>query len=801
MSGTDILSTPGDPRPVVQTRVARGGREGTSGKATLADGAGPGRRGRTRRHSSPSGGSGPRVPGDRALWTLDARERPPGVAGPAGLAAAASAVALWPYTSVIRPGAWTFTVVSVILVVALVGMAVRRWQRHRRAALRSLLAMLGQAVAATTLLTAVIAPEGAFMGLLPTTTTLEHFGLLAGQAYQEVLFGSAPLDDTPALRAMLGIGFAVIAILLDHLVTERLSLLAGLVVATVGAVPMIVTLGDANLVWFVMLAVLLLLLLRHGVRHGRTGPRRASAPIAIGVGAGAVALALVVTPGLPVSATWIGVGASVELNPTLRLGEDLRRPTASEVMTVATTAQIAPYLRIATLSRFDGDVWHPDESELTPLADGFGAPEWTDAIATREQRTSIRVLGVSSSWLPVPYPATSVQGVGGNWRVMPINRTVSSRTADASGEDYTVTSAVVAPTLEQIKASRAAVAPGALATLEEIPEVVARTAAEVTADAETDYDRLIALQSWFRAEFDYSLETPVEEGFDGTGAEAVARFLEVRAGYCIHFAGAFALMAQSMDMPVRIVVGYLPGHPTEEKRGDEFVYSVSSDQLHAWPEVHFDGIGWVPFEPTTSLGVPTSFLPGQTSGGTGTAPATPAPSTAPSPAATGGPELERDDVDGQAVGGDSLRRLDPAPVMLVTAVILVVVLLPGAFRRGVRYVRRRRAARGDAYAAWTEVRATLVDLGLPVSDAETPRTRGAHLVERGADAVAVQRLVGAVERASFARSPGETGDLSDALRSVLDALGRSVDGRDRVRALLLPRSLVAQSPARATVMA
>src|SRR5690606_32006333 len=108
---------------------------------------------------------------------------------------------------------------------------------------------------------------------------------------------------------------------------------------------------------------------------------------------------------------------------------------------------------------------------------------------------------------------------------------------------------------------------------------------------------------------------PVEEDFDGTGADAVARFLDVRSGYCIHFAGAFALMAQTLEMPVRVVVGYLPGTRTDERRGDETIYSVRSDQLHAWPEVHFEGIGWVPFEPTASLGVPTAFLPSLTGGG------------------------------------------------------------------------------------------------------------------------------------------------------------------------------------------
>jgi len=171
----------------------------------------------------------------------------------------------------------------------------------------------------------------------------------------------------------------------------------------------------------------------------------------------------------------------------------------------------------------------------------------------------------------------------------------------------------------------------------ELPEVIGETAAGVTADATNDYDRLIALQSWFRSQFSYSLETPVDEGFDGTGADAVARFLDVKSGYCIHFAGAFALMAESLDMEVRIVVGYLPGALTETTRGDEAVYSVSSDQLHSWPEVLFPGVGWVPFEPTASLGVPTSFSAAATAGGGSGGAATPLRPPPPAPSRRRGP--------------------------------------------------------------------------------------------------------------------------------------------------------------------
>lgn len=734
----------------------------------------------------------------RASWTeaaesADRRERALAIGL---LTACAGFIALWPYTSVIAAGSWSFASVAVIIVVTATGAAARYLGARRRG--HATWALLAQVAVAACVLTSTLLPHTAVLGIIPTDSTVRALPLLTAQALEQVQFGTAPLEDTPGLQAVMAIGFAVITIILDHLVAQRLALLAIILVAAVGATPMIISVADANIPWFVLLAILTLFLLRHSTRHDRRRARRASTGVALGVGGAAIVAALVITPVLPVSASWVGAGTAVQLNPSLRLGDDLRRPMPADVITLATTAATAPYLRIATLSGFDGQVWHADESDTRPLSDGFGEEEWAEDVAAAERRTSIRVVGVSSSWLPVPYPATKLAGASSGWEIMPGNRTVVSQTRDAAGEDYTVTAATVQPALEQIRASSASLGPVDAPAPDDLPPVIAETAREVTAGADNDYDRMIALQAWFRSEFSYSLDAPVDGGFDGTGADAVAEFLDVRSGYCIHFAGAFALMAQSLELPVRIVVGYLPGRLTDEKRGDEFVYVVSSDQLHSWPEVRFDGIGWVPFEPTASLGVPTGFQPAAVEGGPSTGPTTPAPSTAPSTAPTSGPELDEELDGSSAAGGDSLQRVDAAPVMLVTAGVLLALLLPALIRLLVRTRRRARARDGDAAIAWRELRATLTDLGLPVSDADSPRARGVGLIERGADAEAVGILVDAIERASYAPGSANAGDLTGALARVSADLHHHVDTRSRAAALLLPRSLFALDTSRIT---
>lgn len=711
---------------------------------------------------------------------------------PAVLAATAGLVAMWPFTAVIAPGAWSFAVLAVIVVTALTGMAMRTLLRRRAAWLRDLATISAQILVAAGTVTQLVAGDTAIFGVVPTELSLRAFQGLAAAAWEEVVFGSAPLEATPALEASMAAGFAVVAILLDQLVAQRGAVIASLLTATVGAMPMIVTLGATDVVWFVGLGILVLVLFRYTAAQDPESPRRSSGAVAAGVGVAALASTLIIAPALPVSTTLAGTGVGVTVDASLRLGDDLRRPDPVEVLTLATTANSAPYLRLTTLSRFDGRVWQPDRGDLQAQSEGFGPDEWSSDIATEDQSTSIRILRMSSSWLPVPYPALSVQGLPPAWGLNPENRTIASRDADAVGNDYTVRSMRVAPTLEQIRALSAAdpvVDPGTDPV--DLPDVIGETAREVTAEETNDYDRLIAMQSWFRSQFTYSLETPVDEGFDGTGADAVAQFLDVRSGYCIHFAGAFALMAESLGMEVRIVVGYLPGVRTDSTRGDEAVYSVSSDQLHSWPEVLFPGVGWVPFEPTASLGVPTAFAAGATSGGGSGGAATPAPTTAPSAEQSSGPEIERGDAGDNTGATGQLRTLDPTPVMLVTLGALVVLLLPALIRAAVRFDRRRRAGRGDAASAWIELRATMLDLRIPLSDAESPRQRGADLVrDNGVDAAAMRLLTDAVEHASYARPSGAaSAALDEALSTALQQLRRSVDRPARVRAFLLPRSL------------
>lgn len=717
-------------------------------------------------------------------------------------------VALWPLSAVIQPGRWSLAAAGTATAVILAGVLIRRLLNRRPAV--AIPVALVVAVLAGSVVLSLLEPRYRQAGFpLPDPGAI---GLLLGEAGTQIARGVAPLPTTPELDVLVALGAGVLALLLDVLIAVlRVPLAAGLLIAGIGVIPATVVPGGGSPVWFVGLAIAVLLLLRVRIRPFRADPAdpdatdtARTAPPArvrlgatVGIGAIAVVTALVVSPIVPLSSAGLDLGVGTRLDATLRLGDDLRRPTPTTALTLLTTASSAPYTRIATLSDFDGKEWRADAPGTAALGDAFGPVAAAEGVTVREDRTVIRTIGITGEHLPVPYQATAVRGLDGTWAGMPENRTVVAVNADAADQNYTVQASEVVPTAEQIQASTAAGsdAPAALRALPEgMPPVIAEQARTVVGAAATDYDRLIALQTWFRSGFRYSLETPVEEGFDGSGADAVARFLSVREGYCVHFAGAFALMARSLGMPTRIVVGYLPGSPTEKNEDGRQIYAVTSDQLHAWPEVYFQGLGWIPFEPTATRGVPTRFAAASTgAGGDGSAPSagpTPAPTSS---TATTAP-TDRGDRDPGSAAPVAQRPLDPMPVLWTVLAVLLVLLLPAAARGGQRAIRMGRARRGDPGAAWAEIRDTLRDLGLPASGAESPRARGERLVrDRGADPGAVRILVEAVERASYAPDPASA-DASPELPAAVTRIRRDLlsgaSGRDRALALLVPRSLL-----------
>lgn len=95
------------------------------------------------------------------------------------------------------------------------------------------------------------------------------------------------------------------------------------------------------------------------------------------------------------------------------------------------------------------------------------------------------------------------------------------------------------------------------------------------------------------------LETGFAYGLPGASgsAHSLEDFFVLRRGHCEFFAAGLALMLRSLDIPCRLVGGYLA-----IERDDDGTTLVRGKHAHAWVEVLDPDAGWMEVDPTPSAG-------------------------------------------------------------------------------------------------------------------------------------------------------------------------------------------------------
>ncbi|WP_159084973.1 transglutaminaseTgpA domain-containing protein [Planctomonas deserti] len=776
----------------------------------------------------------PRVPGSASLSAAVA------------LLALSGVVALSP---VFAPGAW-WALAALVTAVVVGGGA---WLRALR--MPTLVSATAPVLAAGVGIVLAFTQASLLAGVLPTERTLRSIEALARGGVRSLRDGAAPLEVDRPVAFLLLLGVALLAFVLDALtLVARAPALAGVPLFWVLAIAPLVA-GGASAWTFVLAAAAYAFLLRAGIRwradgrrsaahpggtaaeggpSGSSAPSAAATPRATGTGgahrvaggravalaAAAIGGALVLPLGMPTSLPALpalfggesGGRGGGALNPIVALEDDLRGRSDVPVFNYTSTKNRPSYLRSAVLTSFDDTTWQPRPFRLNTnrTPDRIGPPPGlTDRIETEAVTTEIQFMDAGSRWLPVPYAARSIRGLSGDWYWEPAALTVQSRDASTAGQLYTVESATVVPTREQLTAAGR---PDPQRLSEEldlprdgVPEPITALANELTAGLTSDYARAVAIQDHFRrGSFDYSEQAPVRGGYDGSGPELIARFLEEESGYCIHFSSAMALLARVVGIPSRVAVGYTYGDRTDGERDGRRIWEVTGRDAHAWPELYFESVGWVPFEPTPGRGsVPEYASPAAAEPGADDV----APEAAPFTGQAADPRQLRDEALGLSAGAAAER--DSWNGVGAAALIALALLAPALARAAVRRARllRMRTGRGTAADAWREVHDTALDLRLPGPAADTPRAFATRLGgieglgEPERDALA--RIRSAYERESFGR-PGSAGgaplppDAGAALAGdaslVVAALTAAAPVRVRLAAALLPVSLLPSRP-------
>jgi transglutaminase-like putative cysteine protease len=647
-------------------------------------------------------------------------------------------------------------------------------------------------------LTAGYGADRALLGLIPTPDVFGRFSRLADEAWLSISEQALPATPELGIVFLLALLTAGCALFAD-IVVRRAPALVAIPLLTLLGVPVAVRSGVADPVWYVAAALVYLMILRRG--QGLV-----LRPSVLGLGAAVVVGSLLLPSVLPTvqeSESGSGSGVDSSVNPLINLGDDLRRGSAVTAVTYSTSSGAAVYLRLATLDRFDGREWLPTGTQppRRNTVARFPAPPGLESGVERTTVTaSVKVGGITGRWLPVPYPASRITGLDGDWRWVESGLSVRSQDTNAGGQSYKVSFVDVKPNLTQLRSATldAAQAVDDRSLPGQMPSIIPETARRVTAGAATEYDKALALQNWFTSDggFSYSESAPVRGGYDGTGTQIIAEFLQKKAGYCVHFASAMAVMARTLGIPARVAVGFQPGTATTEN--GKPVFTVTSHDLHAWPELYFAGIGWLRFEPTPGRGAEPiysqpSAVDDSISQGTASDAASAAPSGDATDSGAAATDPASDASDAATPGSRGERTADPAPwIVLGIALVIVLLLLTPAVVRILTRARRMRAvARGRdaAAAAWAELRDTARDHGWSAPETETPREFAGRLAAAlAAERAAIGVLQRGVEATAYARDPGPI--TAGQLRAVTRGIARATSGRDRLRAVFLPPSLV-----------
>jgi transglutaminase-like putative cysteine protease len=455
--------------------------------------------------------------------------------------------------------------------------------------------------------------------------------------------------------------------------------------------------------------------------------------------------------------------------------------------------------RLAVLDRFTGASWQPgdrftDASEFLPDAPADVALD-PSAEPIRAEVVPIRI---GDAWLPVPGWPKRVESVGvrldeqrgvlrqrrtesdvdGPLRVDGIDpgvltpetattgaSVVSEPSAGVSAATFRITGQPLLLSIER--------APGGLDTSSDslervavprLPPSLSEAAESIVGGASDPLDRARRLEAHLRSRTLHTLNPNAVPGHSYQRLETLLLRPKPSGGQGTseQYATAFAVLARSLGMPTRVVVGF--DVPADAPTSPEGFVVVNGAMAKAWPEVRFAGIGWIPFDPTPEPGgaLPLESQLDETVGGDGSpTTTTPVADTTIPDGTVEGPEASR---------GSSIPRGFLFLLVAVFALLGLVGVLRGwALRR--RASLRQGTTRQQVFGAWVDTAKSLRLLGVRIADGESTqefvRRVATTDVDTPIEAVAapLEELVVLVDASQFSRREPADSDISRAWSS------------------------------------
>jgi transglutaminase-like putative cysteine protease len=250
------------------------------------------------------------------------------------------------------------------------------------------------------------------------------------------------------------------------------------------------------------------------------------------------------------------------------------------------TADEASYWHAGAYDRYTGGGWIRS-GDATSYSAILSSPPG-ETTTTQQQFHAESTIGtMPAAWKPIRLTEAPPVDV----RVTP-SEDLQPVQSLSNGDMYTVVSAVPEWTADQLRNAGTnhpeEIRDRYLQVPESTPSRVRRRATQLTANAQTPYEAALLLQQWLTNNKEYSLNVDRP-----SGNIADAFIFKMDRGYCVYYATAMTVMLRTLGIPARFTVGYTPGQRVADDR-----WVIRGYDSHAWVDVYFPEIGWVPFDPT-----------------------------------------------------------------------------------------------------------------------------------------------------------------------------------------------------------
>lgn len=251
--------------------------------------------------------------------------------------------------------------------------------------------------------------------------------------------------------------------------------------------------------------------------------------------------------------------------------------------------RLRPFWSLTSYDNYDGAGW---SGQARAVAVGYQVPGSRPSHAS-ESEVSLQTENLSGVWVPIPGPVHTVDRVGLGYAA------ASRELVDPSGvngKHYRL--GVYLPNYQAESLRAAAVPEGsAAANLVSVPSCVTpelSTLAHsvVSAGAQLPIQQAVALTRVLSAKSGFALDNNAPAG---DSCARISEFLlHDHVGTSDQFATTFVLMARSIGLPARLVVGFEPGTASND---GQFVTVTGADAF-VFPEVELARVGWVPIDAT-----------------------------------------------------------------------------------------------------------------------------------------------------------------------------------------------------------